>query len=392
MRLTTSAPSRSSIDNERGIAMAICLFVLAALSGLTVAALSMSRADIVTSRNYRSASQGLAAAEAGVAHAVQLINQVGVVDLHADVVNAWSGGLAPFGANPSPMQQKTSYAYSVAIANDPYHPADVKRAFLTSTGSGSDNSLRTVKAFLIKSDIPNAPPGAIYLATDNTTNATFNGNNFGVDGNDVNYTNGLAGAGQAVPGITTRTEANAQEARNSLSSQQKNNVQGLGYIPGSPATPSISATNGPSATQINQLITDLLARPHVTDSSSNLNGTQTFGSAAAPQITYLNNAGGVTFGNGNASGYGILIVENSLTLNGNLDFKGLVIVRGTTNVTQVTGSATVWGSIWTTDFNLTVGGHADIQYSSQALALANQAGGGGSLPAPVKIYSWRDVY
>jgi hypothetical protein len=29
-------------------------------------------------------------------------------------------------------------------------------------------------------------------------------------------------------------------------------------------------------------------------------------------------------------------------LNGNLDFKGLVIVRGTTNVTEVTGSATVW--------------------------------------------------
>ena len=67
-------------------------------------------------------------------------------------------------------------------------------------------------------------------------------------------------------------------------------------------------------------------------------------------------------------------------------------MRGTTHVTEVTGSATVWGSLWTTDFNLTVGGHADVQYSSQALAIANQAGGGGALPAPVKIYSWRDVY
>jgi hypothetical protein len=163
-------------------------------------------------------------------------------------------------------------------------------------------------------------------------------------------------------------------------------------VPGSPSTPSVSAVNGPTSTQISQLIADLLARPHATVTGSNINGNQTYGTSAAPQITYLSNAGGVTFGNGNVSGYGILIAENSLTLNGNLDFKGLVIVRGSTNVTQVTGSATVWGSIWTTDFNLTVGGHADVQYSSQALAIANLAGGPGALPAPVKIYSWRDVY
>ncbi len=381
------------IRNERGIAMAICIFVLAALSGMTVAALSMSHSDITTSRNYRSASQGLAAAEAGIAHAVQIINQVGVIDLHADVVNVWTGGMAPFGANPNPMQQKASYAYSVSIATDPYHPGDVKRGVMTSTGTGSDDARRQVKAFVIKSDIPNAPPGAIYLATDNNTNATFNGNNFGVNGNDMNYTNGQPGTAAPVPGISTRTETNAQETRNSLSNQQKNNVLGQGFIPGNPATPSVSATNGPSSVQINQLIADLLARPGlVTNSSSHINGNQTFGTEAAPQITYLNNGGGVTFGNGNVSGYGILIVENSLTLNGNLDFKGLIIVRGTTHVTEVTGSAMVWGSIWTTDFNLTVGGHADVQYSSQALAIANQAGGGGALPAPVKIYSWRDVY
>ena len=393
MRLTSpaSAPVRA-IANERGIALAICLFVLAALSGMTVAALSMSRSDIVTARNYRSASQGLATAEAGLAHAIQIINQVGVISLHADVVNVWAGGAAPFAANPNPMQQKASYAYAVTIAADPYHPADVNRALMTARGTGSDNSLRSVKAFVIKSDIPNAPPGAIYLATDNNTNATFNGNNFGINGNDVNYTNGLAGTAPAVPGLTTRTETNAQEARNSLNNQQKSNVQGLGYIPGSPATPSVSAVNGPSGAQINQLITDLLARPHVTLGDSHINGNNAYGTEAAPQITYLNNSGGVTFGNGTVTGYGILIVENSLTLNGNLDFKGLVIVRGTTNVTEVTGSATVWGSIWTTDFNLTVGGHADIQYSSQALAVANQAGGPGALPAPVKIYSWRDTY
>jgi hypothetical protein len=250
-----------------------------------------------------------------------------------------------------------------------------------------------VKAFVIKSDIPNAPPGAIYLATDNNSNSTFNGNNFGINGYDVNFSNGLAGPKPAVPGLTTRTETNAQEARTSLNNVQKNNIQGLGYVPGSPATPSVSAVAGASTAQINQMITDLLAKPHVTDGSNHINGGAHFGTLDAPQITYLNSGTGVTFGNGNADGYGILIVENSLTLNGDLDFKGLILVRGSTNVTEVTGSAEIWGSIWTTEFNLTVGGHADIQYSSEALALANQAGGGsGGLPAPVKIYSWRDVY
>jgi hypothetical protein len=383
--------------------MAICLFAMATLSGLTAAALSMSRADILTARNYRSATQGLEAAEAGIEHAVQIISNPGVVNLTSDVINIWPGQSAPFAASPNPMTLNAAYSYSVQIFA--YNgasgltglPADVNRGLLVAQGSGTDNSQRTVRAYIIKSDIPNAPPGAIYLSAENTTNSTFNGNNFGINGNDVNFSDGLPGPKPAVPGLTTKTEANAQEARSSLNNTQSNNIQGAGYIPGSPATPSISAVAGATTTQINQMITDLLALgpPYVvTNSDTNINGGGQFGTEASPQITYFNNPSGVTFGNGNATGYGIMIVDGSLTLNGNLDFVGLVLVRGSTHVTQVTGSANIWGSIWTTEFNLTVGGHADIQYSSEALALANLAGGplGGALPAPVEIYSWRDSF
>ena len=388
--------------------MAMCLFVLALISGITVAAITMSRSDIVTSRNYRSASQGLDAAEAGLAHAVQMISTPGILNVQNDVINVWAGGYAPFGANPKPMQQNTNYSYSVQIF--PYNSAtgiaglaaDANRGLLVATGTGLDNSRRQIRAFIIKSDIPNAPPGAIYLATENNTNSTFNGNNFQVNGNDVNI-NGTPGPKPAVPGLTTRTETNAQEARNSLNTVQKNNITGQGFVPGNPATPSISATQqGMTTQQINQMITDLLALPHCTLTSSTFNNStakcppgNNFGTQAAPQIVYLpGNGSGVTMGNGNPTGYGILIVENALTINGNLDWNGLILVRGTTQVTDISGSATIFGSIWTTDFNLTVAGHADIQYSSQALALANQAAGPGvtTLPAPVKIYAWRDVY
>ncbi|MBI3770910.1 MAG: pilus assembly PilX N-terminal domain-containing protein [Deltaproteobacteria bacterium] len=382
--------------DERGFAMVTAIFVMAMLIGVTAAALRMSQSDIAASRNYRGSSQSLFAAEAGVAHAVGIINQAGVINLQNDVYGVWTGHQAPFGASPQPMAQQAGYFYSVSIAMDPYRPGDPNRGVLTATGTGSDNSLRTVVARIVKSGVPAAPPGAIYLATDNPTDATFNGNNFEINGNDVNYSNGLAGPKPAVPGITTRTEANAQETRDSLSNQQKDNVQGLGYIPGNPDTPSVSATQGMSSAQINQMITDLLALPHTTW-AGDIHGGDTLGTSTPPpghpQITYLpGNGSGVTE-NGNASGAGIMIVENALNINGNFNFDGLIIVRGTTQVTDVTGSATIFGSIWTTDFNLTVGGHADIQYSSEALALANQSGSGvPPLPAPVVVTSWRDVF
>ena len=386
--MTIARPAK----NERGIAMAICLFVMAMLSGVTAAALSMSRSDLAMSRNYRSASQGLSAAEAGIFHAQQIINQVGVINLYNDVIRGASGYTFFFSR---PMTQETRFAYNVKIVQDPYHAGNPNRGLMTSTSTGADNAVRQVKAFVIKSDIPNAPPGALYLATDQETDATFRGDTFLVSGNDVNYSDNQAGTKPAVPGLTTRNEANAQEARDSLNNSQKDNIRGMGFIPGDPATPSILAGLGPSTAQISQLITDLLALPHVTNNNHLINGIQTFGTEANPQITYFDNSDGVHIANGNASGAGIMIVEHSLTITGSLDFKGLIIVRGETDVSQITGHALVWGSIWTTDFDVTVGGNADVQYSSEALIrLANNAGGGGTtaLPAPVKIYAWRDVF
>ena len=176
-------------------------------------------------------------------------------------------------------------------------------------------------------------------------------------------------------------------------------MQGLGYLAGPPTVPSITTfPAAPTVAQMNQFINDLLARPGVVnDGSDKINGNTTYGTTAAPQITQLTNRGGVTIkGNGTVSGAGILIVEGDLTIQGNLDFKGLVLVRGRTNVqndpseTEVMGNARIWGSLWTQDFNFVVGGSAFVDYSTQALQLANQVGGGGALPAPLQITSIAD--
>jgi len=110
---------------------------------------------------------------------------------------------------------------------------------------------------------------------------------------------------------------------------------------------------------------------------------------ASPQITYYD--GDTTIkATGNSSGSGILIVNGGLTIQGNLDFTGLIIVLGTTQITTVTGNATVYGAIWTTDLSLTVGGSAAVRYSSPSLALANSIPGLTQplLPQRVQVLAW----
>jgi len=233
-----------------------------------------------------------------------------------------------------------------------------------------------------------APPGAIFLYGD-APNPTFNGTSFAINGNDVKLANGLSGPSPAIWGVATLTENGAEETRNSLNNQQKNNVQGRGFAAGNPATPSVGAESVPNPTEIDQFIDDLLAMgpAYVTTNwNTQINGGAMFGTFDAPRITYFNNASGVTFGNGNATGYGIMIVEHSLTVNGNLYFVGLILVRGPVYVTTIAGSWQSWGSVWATDFQLVVGAHADDQFSSDSLKLAEQAGAAFTcerMPTPI---------
>src|SRR5439155_20019102 len=123
-------------------------------------------------------------------------------------------------------------------------------------------------------------------------------------------------------------------------------------------------------------------------------GLPPFGTTEHPQITYFNDPSGVSVkGAGNVEGVGVLIVEGDLTIQGSLSFGGLIIVRGRTRVigtTTDTGNATLYGALWTNDLNLTIGGSAAMNYSSAALAFANQASGGMTLPTPGQLTSLID--
>ena len=381
---------------ERGVTMVLAIITTAALLMLIAGGLVESGATLRSTYNYSAATQALYTAESGVLDAVKTINGPGVVDFENEVTSSW-GTL--FGNASRAFPSASGFSYTVAPVVTAWDAADpANRGTLRASAFGPRSTNSAVVARVLRSNIPSTSPGAVYLANDNPTDAEFTGNAFAIDGNDRNFTGG-AGPADPVPGISTRNATNADETIASLGGTQLDNITGLGFNPGPPATPSVmTSAAAPSQAQLNQIIDALLERPYVTcgDNTINNSSTCTYGTTEAPQITYLNNPGGVTIkGNGNVSGAGILIVEGNLTVQGTLDFKGLILVRGPTSIdydeeTMVTGNATLYGSLWTTDLSFTVGGSAIVQYSSQALALANQSGGGGSLPAPVSIVSLGD--
>jgi hypothetical protein len=375
---------------ERGMALVLTLFAIATLLMVAAAGLNIGSASVQATRNFRGASRVHMVAEAGISEALQIINGPGVINLQNDVVTPWG---AIYGSQNKTFSPHSGFSYYVSAFASTTDPVNSGR--LVAKAYGPEGEFNAVVAAVIRSDVPSTAPGAIYLASDAATNSTFQGQAFAVDGNDHNYTGGY-GPNPPVPGISTRNDSNTQEAINSLNGTQMDNVTGLNFSAGPPIVPSISTSPAaPTAAMLSQMIDDILADPMRVDyTNSMIVGNWTFGTPAAPQISYLSNTSGVTIqGGGTVQGAGILIVEGDFTIQGTLDFKGLILVRGKTSVeadTSVTGNATVYGSLWTGDLNLNVGGSAIIYYSTQALALADQVIPSGALPAALKVTQLAD--
>jgi len=373
--------------------MAIAMFTMLVFIIVVAAGTHIAGADLVATRDARGASQAHFVAESAIAEGIQRVNAAGVVNFQNDVVGQWAG---TWGGGAHAFGPVSGFSYRVTPIASATDPTNAGR--LIATADGLEGVHNVVVANVVRSNIPSTSPGAIYLATDQRTDSTFQGGNFMIDGNDHNYTGG-SGPAAPVPGLSARNDANRQEALNSLNLGQRDNVQGLGFSWGPPINASVlTSPAAPSIAQMNQIIDDLLARPGVVDyGSDNINGHSVFGTTASPQITHFTNNDGITIkGAGTADGAGIMIVEGDLTVTGDLNFVGLVLVRGTTkveddpSVTGIQGNATLYGSLWTQDVNLTVGGSAVMNYSSQALALANQVAGGQALPSPLRVISMAD--
>src|SRR4029079_12355546 len=75
---------------EKGIALVIAVFTIAALLVAITGALVTSSANSKAAWNYKAASQAHFVAESGISHALQTINAIGAVNYNNEIVQNWS--------------------------------------------------------------------------------------------------------------------------------------------------------------------------------------------------------------------------------------------------------------------------------------------------------------
>ena len=401
------AALRKTRRGERGVALVFATFAIAALLVAIAGALVTGSANSRASSNYTAASRAHFVAEAAVSDALQRINIAGgsgngILNYQTEVVANWSNGtLWPVNYYPRQFSNQfpmDGYNYTVTTAAGTV-PSQQGR--LVATATGPDGVRNTVVANIVRAHQPSTAPGAIYLATDDPSNATFQGNSFHVDGNDYNYTGGM-GPGPSVPGISTRNSSNSTEAINSLSSTNPDNVQGYGYQAGPPVVPSISTVPwGPTVAQLG-LLHDALTSGQTACYTTQLTGSCdcgctsdgnnhcVCGTTSTPKLTWIDpgDSNKVTIKNtGNIQGAGIMVVDGDLEIQGDVEFKGLILVSGTL---KVSGSSLIYGTVWAQGVQLTVSGSNQVYYSTQALSVANTVFPNGALPSPMRIVSLAD--
>ena len=108
--------------------------------------------------------------------------------------------------------------------------------------------------------------------------------------------------------------------------------------------------------------------------TSNMYASYSFGDGGAGTANITYRDGNVTFA-GNSTGAGVLVVTGDLEMKGTFRFDGVIIVLG--KILNSAGNATIYGSILQgpAGGKLEAKGTLDINYSSEAINLANNVSG-----------------
>jgi Tfp pilus assembly protein PilX len=401
---------KAMFRNDRGLSLVLVIMAMAILLSITGAGLLFSNLNLKASSNLRGGTAALQAADAGIQHALAKVPAGGDFD------SFWAGtGLADFpcknssgstgtcdGTNykPTLTGSLSGYAYTVEVTNDTSVGGELaandtnKIIIFTSTATGPNGSQRKVRAYIGRS--PWIPPGTIYIpGTPANAPTQFNGNSFALTGNDTNP-DGTAGPLAAISAVATN---NADETTaisgpgGTLNSGQYGQVTGLG------SNPSVATVTN---LDVNQLADDLIASAGAdlqTESGGTFKSSDgDVGTSSQPKVTHVTGNATLTCGSGsksNAIGYGVLIVDGNLTIQGNFQFQGLIIARGENvtiggNGSKLSGSLLVKESA-TSGGLVKVGGNASFRYSSQALNTYVLSRWGGAFSTNARIIAWHEM-
>ncbi len=196
---------------------------------------------------------------------------------------------------------------------------------------------------------------ALYISSHNI-NLNLNGN-VDIRGYDFNM-DGTAGGGAALPGVGVDTPGDSSMVVNDISKKISHQIVGSGAIP------SVYTVN--SGYDWLAITEALIFSADTILGTGSYTGGADFGTIDKPIITYC--SGDVHFLD--ATGYGIMIVNGNISLDGNFNFYGILIAYGQTTIeTQAQGNNAVYGGTILVGENVSLDaqGNALFYYSNQAI-------------------------
>jgi hypothetical protein len=281
---------------------------------------------------------------------------VAIIPVGTDFDSLLAGSVSGFplvNGKPTLTGSLSGYTYTVVAENDTTVGGETatddvnKIIILTSTATEPNNSKRVIRAYIGRSSVW-VPPGTIYIpGLPQNIRTGFSGSSFRVSGNDT-LIGGSEGSGSAspIPGIGTTDSGTTNEitgASGSLSSGQYSQVTGQGSSPSVKTTTSTFNVQTMADTIISQGVEGVNMQ---TLSAGNYT-TGEWGTGTLPKITRITGGGTTTLA-GSLTGYGVLIVEGNVRIQGDFSFKGLLITQSKIDVKGDAdpGEATLWGALF----------------------------------------------
>lgn len=396
--------------DEGGSALVIALLSTIILTVLGITFVAISGTGISIAYNETHNSQAFYLAESGIAEATRILRDS----------NDWDNELTgpqPFNC-PAGLVPAGQGGCTFTVENDAVDPGgpanDTNDLVIVKATSTFRTAAREVNIGLTRLLLA-TPPGAI-TSLGVSTNLSFAGNAFTIDGNnwippsDDGTTpeiqnNGSCGAmpvpkfGVAVPDATQQLGV-----KNNLTAQQQDNVTGaMPNPPWAPVNniPSIGVDTTITQAQLTTLAGYLMPLGTVNYPPGTSISSGTLGTQANPEIVVVDGTG-YTGSNpaltlSATTGAGILIVKNgSFRMTGNSQWVGVIIVVGNNVDIDLRGAGdkSIYGSVLLAE-NLNVAtnqaqgqGNVKVYFSCQGIDVANRAGGGRLRGAQIW---WREV-
>ncbi len=350
--------------NQKGLVLPIALVFLVVLGAMGAAAVVMTRGDLKISGNYKNSETAFYVAEAGIENGREALRAKNAVSgnkfSYSDELADAAGDNLILEGYASGTDDETISAgslgngsYTVYLTNDSVDGSQNqtdsnKTVVLTSVATGPLGSQATIESTVKTFDLF-PPPGAITLLGNG---AIFTGNKSGskiMHGDDqcgtvppkpvvaVSHLADVAGVKSSVDSSKPETYHTKDSGGNPVTAVT-NPDDITKAIPASTVA-SIDSTYGTNlldAHDLNDFVTDV---KQLADTVAPGGTTATDVYVGAPGDTRIVVVDGDF--SLNANGAGILLVTGELTLQGNIDYDGMILVFGTGSIKRAGGGENV---------------------------------------------------